>query len=88
MSDKKKRKFGEGRSSTRFSFTYEDFADVFGCSVEAARKHAQRGNYNPSDLVSILEFVHQRLDKNGVEQSADGRLSNLLGEVRRAAGKQ
>lgn len=58
-----KKAFGKGRSPTRFSFTYEDFAQAMGCSIEAARKHAQRGNYNPKDLMSILEFVQAKLSK-------------------------
>lgn len=58
-----KKAFGKGRSPTRFSFTYEDFAQAMGCSIEAARKHAQRGNYNPKDLMSILEFVQTKLSK-------------------------
>jgi hypothetical protein len=60
-----KKVFGKGRSPTRFSFTYEDFAQAIGCSIEAARKHAQRGNYNPKDLMSILEFVQAKLSKDG-----------------------
>jgi hypothetical protein len=59
-----KKAFGKGRSPTRFSFTYEDFAQAMGCSIEAARKHAQRGNYNPKDLMSILEFVQTKLSKD------------------------
>lgn len=58
-----KKAFGKGRSPTRFSFTYEDIAQAMGCSIEAARKHAQRGNYNPKDLMSLLEFIQTKLSK-------------------------
>ncbi len=58
---KKSRGFGKGRSPTKFSFTYEDYAGMLGCSVEAVRKHAQRGNFDPGDLVSVMEFVQSRL---------------------------
>jgi len=78
-----RRGFGKGRSPTRFSFTYEDFADLLGCSVEAARKHAQRGNYDPHDLISILEFVNERL-----QRGKDKPLAELLGEVRQAAKRE
>jgi len=67
----KKKGFGQGRSPTKFSFTYEDFAAAMGCSIEAARKHAQRGNYNPKDLMSVLEFIQTKLTKSdGVSLSA------------------
>lgn len=66
-----KKAFGKGRSPTRFSFTYEDFAQAFGCSIEAARKHAQRGNYNPKDLMSILEFVQAKLSKDNGDSLHD-----------------
>ena len=79
-----KKGFGEGRSPTRFSFTYEDFAQVFGCSVAAARKHAQRGNFDPRDLISILEFIQRRLDKNSLSESDS--LSSLVRRVRNATG--
>ena len=81
MVGRPKRGFGKGRSPARFSFTYEDFAQVFGCSVDAARKHAQRGNFDPHDLVSILEFVQHRLRK-----SSGVTLSELLEGVRQADG--
>ena len=58
---KKGRGFGKGRSPTKFSFTYEDYAEMLGCSVESVRKHAQRGNFDPCDLVSVMEFVNDRL---------------------------
>ena len=58
---KKSRGFGNGRSPTKFSFTYEDYADMLGCSVESVRKHAQRRNFDPGDLVSVMEFVNDRL---------------------------
>lgn len=78
MSQGRKKAFGQGRSPTRFSFTYEDVADAAGCSTGAARKHAQRGNFNPNDLVSILEFIQERLHKSGDS------LSELANEGREA----
>lgn len=77
MAEQRKSKFGGGRSPTKFSFTYEDIADVYGCSVAAVRKHAQRGKFDPHDLVSILEFVQRRL--------TDESLSILSQRVRAAA---
>lgn len=79
MADKKG--FGKGRSPTRFSFTYEDFAQAMGCSIEAARKHAQRGNFNPKDLMSVLEFIQTKLTKNGEDS-----LKALVEQARDAAG--
>lgn len=55
------RGFGKGRSPSRFSFSYEDYASLLGCSTESIRKHAQRGNFDPRDLISVLEFIHIRL---------------------------
>ena len=78
MPGKIKRGFGQGRSPTKFSFTYEDVAEAAGCSIQAARKHAQRGNFDPNDLVSILEFIQHRLSKK------DESLSELAREGREA----
>jgi len=75
-----KKGFGEGRSPKKFSFTYGDLAEAAGCSTEAARKHAQRGNFDPNDLLSVLEFIQYRLSKSGSD------LSDLVQEARRAAG--
>ena len=55
------RGFGKGRSPKKFSFTFEDYARLSGLSSAAVRKHAQRGRFDPSDLVSVLEFVRDRL---------------------------
>lgn len=60
--------FGKGRSPTKFSFTYEDYASLVGCSPEAVRKHAQRGNFDPSDLLSVLEFVRDRLQGDSLTE--------------------
>lgn len=70
MSSFKEKGFGKGRSPTRFSFTYADLAEVIGCSPAAARKHAQRGNFDPRSLVSILEFVRDGL--SGTMQESSG----------------
>lgn len=77
----KKKAFGQGRSPTKFSFTYEDFAQAIGCSIEAARKHAQRGNFNPKDLMSVLEFIQTKLTKTNGDS-----LSALAEQARTAAG--
>jgi hypothetical protein len=76
----KKKGFGEGRSPTRFSFTYEDFAQAMGCSIEAARKHAQRGNFDPKNLMSVLEFIQVKLTKVD-----DLSLQSLVEQARSAA---
>jgi hypothetical protein len=75
-----KKGFGKGKSPKKFSFTYGDLAEAAGLSVEAARKHAQRGNFDPNDLLSVLEFIQHRLSKNGSD------LSLLVQEAREAAG--
>jgi hypothetical protein len=56
-------RFGKGRSPSKFSFTYEDVASAVGCSTAAVRKHAQRGNFDPNDLISVLEFIQVKLQK-------------------------
>jgi len=76
----KKRGFGEGRSPTRFSFTYEDIAQAMGCSIEAARKHAQRGNFDPKSLMSVLEFIQVKLTKENGDS-----LQSLVEQARDAA---
>ena len=75
-----KKGFGEGKSPKKFSFTYSDLAEAAGLSVEAARKHAQRGNFDPNDLLSVLEFIQIRLSKNGSD------LALLVKEAREATG--
>lgn len=77
---RQKKGFGEGRSPTRFSFTYEDVAQALGCSIQAARKHAQRGNYDPNNLMSILEFIQHKLSKQGGSE-----LKDLVAEARSEA---
>ncbi len=62
MSKLSSRGFGKGRSPTKFSYTYEDISKLVGCSPAAARKHAQRGHFNPNDLLSVLEFVRDRFN--------------------------
>ena len=62
--------------------------------MEAARKHAQRGNFDPTDLLSVLEFVKHRLDlassqehpvlPGGVRHSA---LRENGNEIRRQLGE-
>lgn len=80
MSGSRKRGFGEGKSPKKFSFTYGDLAEAAGCSIAAARKHAQRGNFDPNDLLSVLEFIQIRLRKNNSD------LSLLVKEAREATG--
>lgn len=70
--------FGRGRSPSKFSFTYEDYAGLTGLSTEAVRKHAQRGNFDPNDLISVLEFVQGRLRRRGMT----GEVEDLLREAR------
>ena len=57
------RKFGAGRYPAKFSYGYEEISKLLGCSVAAARKHAQRNHFNPNSLPSVLEFVRDRLQK-------------------------
>lgn len=76
-----KKAFGKGRSPTRFSYTYEDVAQAMGCSIAAARKHAQRGHFNPQDLMSVLEFIQTKLTKANGDS-----LAALVEQARDAAG--
>lgn len=76
-----KKGFGKGRSPKKFSFTYEDYAGLLGLSTEAVRKHAQRGNFDPHDLVSVLEFVHGQLKRRGTSTE----IEDLLREAREAS---
>ena len=76
-----KKGFGKGRSPTKFSFTYEDYAGLAGLSTEAVRKHAQRGNFDPEDLVSVLEFIQERLKRRGQSDEIEA----LLREAREPA---
>jgi hypothetical protein len=68
------RGFGRGKSPKKFSFTYEDYARIMGCSQEAARKHAQRGHYDPADLLSVLEFIKDRLSGDSLVEDGEGGL--------------
>jgi hypothetical protein len=60
-----KKGFGRGRSLTRFSFTYEDLSQITNLSLESLRKRAQRGTFNPRNLISVLEFINKRQKKLG-----------------------
>jgi hypothetical protein len=80
VSTGKKKGFGKGRSPTRFSFTYEDLANAMGCSVDATRKHAQRGNFDPRNLTSVLEFIQVKLTKDNGDS-----LQSLVEKARNAA---
>ena len=51
-----------------------------GCSIEAARKHAQRGNFDPKSLMSVLEFIQVKLTKENGDS-----LQSLVEQARDAA---
>jgi hypothetical protein len=73
------RGYGKGRSPSRFSYSYEDLSKLLGCSIAAVRKHAQRGNFDPNSLPSVLEFVKDRLQRTAIVEMADSlRLINKL----------
>lgn len=75
------RGYGKGRSPTKFSYTYEDVASLIGCSIQAARKHAQRGNFDPTDLLSVLEFVRDQLQgQQPLQESESLALLKKIGE--------
>ncbi len=65
------RGYGRGRSPKKFFYSYEDIAQLTGTSVQAARKHAQRGNFNPNSLLSILEFVRDKLSVSPLTEQSD-----------------
>lgn len=72
---KPKKKFGAGKYPKKFSYTYGDLSQILGCSIEATKKHAQRGHFDPKDLISVLEFIHERLsskeNKAKLEEGAE-----------------
>jgi hypothetical protein len=73
------RGYGKGKSAKRFSYSYEDLSKLLGCSVAAVRKHAQRGNFDPNSLPSVLEFVRDRLQRPALLEMADSlRIINKL----------
>ena len=82
MTASKKKEFGKGRSPTKFYFGYGEIAEAIGCSIASARKHAQRGNFNPNDLMSVLEFIQVKLTKDSPDS-----LQMLVDQARDAAGK-
>ncbi len=43
-----------------WAFVLEDYAELFGMSVEATRKAMLRGRFDPGDLRSVLDFVLHR----------------------------
>ena len=76
------RKFGGGRYPTKFHYNYQDLAEAIGCSVEAVRKHAQRGNFDPDSLVSILEFIKLKLkDRLDESKSDDKQLMEQIDSI-------
>lgn len=64
------KKFGKGRYPSKFSFTYQDFSEATGLTLGAIKKHAQRGNFDPKDLISILEFISKQIEKKKVLEEA------------------
>jgi len=56
--------YGKGRSPTKFSYGYKDLAKLINCSVGAAKKHAQRGSFNPHYLMSVLAFIQTKLEQH------------------------
>ena len=58
---KNSKRFGQGRSATKFSYTYEDISKLANMTPGAVQKHVQRGNLDPKNLVSVLEFIKSRL---------------------------
>ena len=55
------RGFGKGKSFKKFSYTYESLSKLSGLSVAALRKRVQRGDFDPNNLISVLEFINNRL---------------------------
>jgi hypothetical protein len=69
--------FGKGKSAKKFSFTYEDLARVMGCSVQAVRKRVQREDFDPYDLVSVLEYVRDGLKRDKQDSAQTHALPRL-----------
>jgi hypothetical protein len=60
----RRKRFGSARKppTKKFRFEYKDLAAALNCTVEAARKRVQRGEFEPSHLPTLLEqFFSSRL---------------------------
>ena len=55
------------RGPKRFIFTYADFASFFGMTEGAVSKAVSRGDFDPSDLGSIVDFYQRRGRRHGLE---------------------
>ena len=63
--------FGKGRSATKFHYGYEQIAELANCSKGSVQKHAQRGHFDPADLLSVLRFIGERLQPTKGQDEED-----------------
>jgi len=52
---------GKGKSSHKFTFTYQDMSLLTGLGVPTLRKYRAQGKFDPGNFKSVVEFVAQRL---------------------------
>jgi hypothetical protein len=58
--DDNSRGFATGRHPKKFSYTYQDLADLFNMTVGAVRKAVHDARLDPENLQSVYEFLKQR----------------------------
>ena len=51
------------RGMKKFAFTYQDISDLTGISLGNLRIMAHRGQFDPSNLQSLVDFVVKRQKK-------------------------
>ena len=49
---------GDGRHPTKFTYTYNDIAELTGLSLQTVRIYASRRKLDPYDLRSVITFVN------------------------------
>jgi hypothetical protein len=51
---------GNGRSSHKFTYTYEDIADICHLRRETIWKYARNKRFDPTKLASVLDWIGTR----------------------------
>lgn len=52
-----------GRGPLRFSYTYQDFARLYGVTPETIRNWVSAGKLDPEDLRSVVALLKQRQEE-------------------------
>ena len=56
----------KGRGATKFSFTYEDLAQITGLNINTLRQYAWNKRFDPKNLSSVVLFLAPYLLKDKV----------------------